>query len=93
MVHGDIKPDNVLVTDAGEAAWCDFGLARTIQEISSGFTTTGQTLGGKGFIPPEYMDGDGPVKAISRGDIFAFGGLILHVRGSSSVRSAPYPLY
>lgn len=88
MVHGDIKPDNVLVTDSCEAALCDFGLARTIQEMSTGLTTTGRAIGAKGFVPPEHRDCEGPVEMTSRSDVFAFGGLTLHVSWSSASRCA-----
>ncbi|KAG9038145.1 hypothetical protein FRB95_002585 [Tulasnella sp. JGI-2019a] len=74
VVHGDIKPDNMLVNDAGEAAFCDFGLAR-IQELRTGLTTSGYGQGGKGYLAPELLDGEGKTKA---SDVFAFGGLILH---------------
>ncbi|KAG9038147.1 hypothetical protein FRB95_002587 [Tulasnella sp. JGI-2019a] len=74
VVHGDIKPDNMLVNDAGEAAFCDFGLAR-IQEPRTGLTTSAHGQGGKGYLAPELLDGEGKTKA---SDVFAFGGLILH---------------
>ncbi|KAG9038142.1 hypothetical protein FRB95_002582 [Tulasnella sp. JGI-2019a] len=75
VVHGDIKCDNVLVSDEGEAAFCDFGLARIIQELRMGLTTSGYGQGRKGYLEPELLDGEGKTKA---SDVFAFGGLILH---------------
>ncbi|KAG8877864.1 hypothetical protein FRB98_006511 [Tulasnella sp. 332] len=79
VVHGDIKPDNVLINDSGEASLCDFGLARITQQLKTGLTTSGQGQGGKGFIAPELLEfeeGEGKTKY---SDVYAFGGLILHV--------------
>jgi len=41
VIHGDLKPHNVLISDQGTAQLCDFGLARTVGELSkSGEATT-----------------------------------------------------
>ncbi|KAG9008082.1 hypothetical protein FRB94_013739 [Tulasnella sp. JGI-2019a] len=78
VVHGDIKPDNVLVNDVREAALCDFGLARVIEGLRTGLTTSGQGQGGKGYIAPELLDYDEGEGKTKESDVFAFGGLILH---------------
>ncbi|KAG8870978.1 hypothetical protein FRB97_009190 [Tulasnella sp. 331] len=78
VVHGDIRSDNVLINNSGDASLCDFGLARIIQQLGTGLTTSGQGQGGKGFIAPELLDceeGDGKTK---QSDVYAFGGLMLH---------------
>lgn len=80
VVHGDIKPDNVLVNDSREASLCDFGLARFIQEMRTGLTTSGQGQGGKGYIAPELLDCEEYEKKTMESDVYAVGGLILHVR-------------
>ncbi|KAG9008083.1 hypothetical protein FRB94_013740 [Tulasnella sp. JGI-2019a] len=84
VVHGDIKPDNVLVNDNNEASLCDFGLARMIQEMKTGLTTSGQGQGGKGFIAPELLDCEEGEKKTTESDVYAFGGLILHALSGSA---------
>ncbi|KAG8873413.1 hypothetical protein FRB98_009022 [Tulasnella sp. 332] len=81
IVHGDIKPDNVLVNDFGDAALCDFGLAHTLLEMRTGLTTSGLGQGCLGFIAPEIIAAEGH-KNICRttmSDVYAVGGLILNV--------------
>ncbi|KAG8856330.1 hypothetical protein FRB96_006481 [Tulasnella sp. 330] len=78
VVHGDIKPDNVLINDSGEASLCDFGLARITQQLETGLTTSGQGQGGKGFIAPELLEFEEGEGKTEYSDVYAFGGLILH---------------
>ncbi|KAG9014041.1 hypothetical protein FRB94_000238 [Tulasnella sp. JGI-2019a] len=77
LVHGDIKAENVLITDNDQVAWCDFGLARATQECVTGLTTRGGH-GTAGFIAPEiFFEED--AKVTSSSDIYALGGLIIQV--------------
>ncbi|KAF8340584.1 uncharacterized protein EI90DRAFT_3036066 [Cantharellus anzutake] len=45
IIHGDLKPENVLISDQGEAQLCDFGLSRALNELSTGAQTTSTMLG------------------------------------------------
>ncbi|KAG8982320.1 hypothetical protein FRB94_006713, partial [Tulasnella sp. JGI-2019a] len=73
VIHGDIKPDNVLVNDAGEAALCDFGLARILEQLTTGFTTSGQHgKGGMGYVATELWNDEGGVGKTKASDVFAF---------------------
>ena len=67
MLHRDVKPGNILLTDYGEPQLTDFGIAR----IAGGFeTTTGAVTGSPAFTAPEVLQGDAPNPAA---DVYGLG--------------------
>ncbi len=66
LIHRDVKPSNILITDHDFVYLIDFGLARTAGEV--GLTTAGSTLGTMAYMAPERFEGK-PVDATS--DIYA----------------------
>ncbi|KAG8928867.1 hypothetical protein FRC01_005261 [Tulasnella sp. 417] len=77
IVHGDIKPDNVIITDDVTGSLCDFGISRVMTSLGThtGLTTSGQGAGTAGYQAKELYDENSRPTTMS--DVYAFGGLIL----------------
>ncbi|KAF8337426.1 kinase-like domain-containing protein, partial [Cantharellus anzutake] len=71
IIHGDIKPHNVLISDYGNAQLCDFGLSRVINELIIADQTTSTALGYTArYSAPEVIIEE--VKT-AKSDVYAFG--------------------
>jgi serine/threonine protein kinase len=74
LVHRDVKPANVLLSEPdGRAFLCDFGLAR--RSDSEGLTQTGSFLGTVDYAAPEQIEGR-PVDG--RADVYSLGCVLFH---------------
>jgi tetratricopeptide (TPR) repeat protein/TolB-like protein len=70
LVHRDIKPGNLVVTDAGELKIVDFGLAAAVGADEG----SGLTRGTVGYMSPEQTDGSMPGAGA---DVWSLG-VLLH---------------
>jgi eukaryotic-like serine/threonine-protein kinase len=69
LVHRDVKPQNVLVTEDGEAKVTDFGIARSL-DVEHGVTQTGTVLGTSNYLSPEQARGQAITPAT---DVYSLG--------------------
>ena len=67
IVHRDMKPGNILLTDYGEPALTDFGIAH----LTGGFeTATGVFTGSPAYTAPEVLSGQ---SACAASDVYGLG--------------------
>ncbi|MFE7418075.1 protein kinase [Rhodococcus sp. NPDC057529] len=67
ILHRDVKPANILLSDYGDPQLTDFGIAR----IAGGFeTATGAVTGTPAFTAPEVLKGEAPSPA---SDVYSLG--------------------
>ncbi len=71
LVHRDVKPQNVLLNDDGQAKVTDFGIARSLDV--HGVTQTGTVLGTSDYIAPEQARGQ---QVDPKTDIYSLGAVL-----------------
>ncbi|MBI4864675.1 MAG: serine/threonine protein kinase [Candidatus Riflebacteria bacterium] len=72
IIHRDVKPENVLLSESGVVKLLDFGLAKAMGECT-GLTKAGVILGTPAYMAPEQIIGKPPSRSW---DIFALGVLL-----------------
>ncbi len=73
IIHRDIKPGNIMLTDAGDVKVMDFGIARAMDDIGATMTSTWNVVGTAQYLSPEQATGEA---ADLRSDIYSVGCLL-----------------
>ncbi len=77
MIHRDIKPDNILLTQKGVVKVADFGLAKVMDDEDMSMTQSGAGLGTPLYMAPEQARSAKTVD--QRSDIYALGAMLYHM--------------
>ncbi|MEV4035195.1 serine/threonine-protein kinase [Streptomyces umbrinus] len=87
VVHGDVTPENILVTDEGIARLTDFGISRALWSDVT-HSTTGIVRGKPRYLAPELAKGQ---PAGEKSDVFSLGAsLFAAVEGRSPYGEAEH---
>lgn len=73
IIHRDIKPGNIMLTDSGVVKVMDFGIARAMDDVGATMTSTWNVVGTAQYLSPEQATGEA---SDLRSDIYSVGCLL-----------------
>ncbi len=89
LVHRDVKPKNVMITEDGIAKLADMGLAREVEDQEAAKSEAGRAYGTPYYIAPEQIRGE--VDIDYRVDIYSLGAMLYHMTTGRVPFEAPTP--
>ena len=77
LIHRDVKPKNIMISNSGAIKLADMGLARETTDIEAAQSEAGKAYGTPYYIAPEQIRGK--VDIDGRADIYGLGATLYHM--------------
>jgi serine/threonine protein kinase len=77
LVHRDVKPKNIMISNSGAVKLADMGLARETTDIEAAQNEAGKAYGTPYYIAPEQIRGK--IDIDGRADIYGLGATLYHM--------------
>ena len=77
LIHRDVKPKNIMISNDGTVKLADMGLARETTDIEAAQTEAGKAYGTPYYISPEQIRGKLDIDG--RADIYGLGATFYHM--------------
>lgn len=87
IVHRDVTPANILLTDEGVAKLADFGISKATESLDD--TLAGQVVGTPAYLPPERLHG---APATTQTDLYSLGVVLYEAVTGDRLFEGPTPV-
>jgi serine/threonine protein kinase len=77
LIHRDVKPKNIMITEENLVKLADMGLARETTDVELAKTEKGKAYGTPYYIAPEQIRGE--IDIDGRADIYGLGATLYHM--------------